>query len=216
LKFSELNTDIIYFSGSFPQTNSSIVSHNGLFKYSIQENKIIDSTFGVGVNRVYEGYFTLFDNENRIFYVGNGKNIVLNYLSPPRIEFSRNIEYQGAGAWFKILYSIPKNIFIGFADKYYSMGIYNNEVGVEDLPLIIQTLYPNPTNGEINIKINCQNINQSYSVCDINGTTILPIQQISAGQSSLTIDFSQYPSGAYFLKIYCGNNLSTYKIIKEG
>ena len=61
LKFSEINTNDIYFSGEFTKMNAS----TGLQKYNINSNSIIDSTFKyIG----YRGKIILFDDEERSLY----------------------------------------------------------------------------------------------------------------------------------------------------
>jgi WD40 repeat protein len=97
------------------------------------------------------------------------------------------------------------------------INVYNakwNPTSVTDKGTATQTVYPNPTSGLININLDCIKGNQYYYIYDNNGTLLLTQTIIS--QTTLTIDFSTYQNGIYFLKIYCGNNISTYKIVKEG
>lgn len=59
LKFSN-NSENIYFSGDFKHWEDDD-NHRGIFIYNIDDNKIIDSTFGIGNLRVRGGYFEFFE-----------------------------------------------------------------------------------------------------------------------------------------------------------
>jgi hypothetical protein len=212
-KFSELNTDLIYFSGRFPQPYST-QSFYGILVYSILENKIIDTTFASGNNRVHEGYFSFFENEEKIMYSSSGsaKIYILDL-------FNRNIVKQiqtGAGepgAWIKL---VNKNFtFLGFAGSYFSMGKYDSTLGVVGEEQYLQTLFPNPTNGIVTLDVNCQNPNHSYEINDITGVILIPNTVITTQQGIISIDLSVLPTGTYFLRYHCGSSFTTYKVIKE-
>jgi WD40 repeat protein len=118
-----------------------------------------------------------------------------------------------------IIYSIStstdlKKIATAGSMGFYMLNANYNSVSIKENPISTQTIYPNPTNGLINIDLQCLNTNQSYEIYDNN--SILLLNQTISPQSSLTIDFSQYSNGIYFIKLYCGNIVSTYKIVKEG
>jgi len=212
IKFSEINTDNIFYSSKFPQYKND-GSHRGLFTYNIQSNKIIDSTFGVGPKRLLEGYFVLFDNEVRIMNNGTGPLTVVNFLTK-NDELQLNVQAGDPGAWIKIINK--NNLFLGFAGEYFSMGQYDSKVGIGDKPKDIQTLYPNPTDNIVNVKTNCLSNDQRYEIYTIDGALLNSTHLTLSGQSFIIIDFSKYINGIYNLKIYCGKNITSYKIIKEG
>ena len=71
-------------------------------------------------------------------------------------------------------------------------------------------IYPNPSNGIIAV----QNLSPQAGIViyDQSGRII---QNITTTRSNEQIDLSQYPKGAYMIKITEGNNVSTKKIILE-
>jgi len=209
LKFSELDSDKIYLSGEFPQNNEETDQHSGLFIYSISENKIIDSTFGVGSERIYGGYFEFFENEERlistnkfVLYVINLKNF-LKEVSSSTYYISK-----------QILYSKSKEFILGRGEKHITKLTYKNGSGVKPEPEINKIVYPNPTTGTINIEINC-NGNENYYELFNSNSLLINSKKIDSNISILLIDLASYSNGVYYLKVYCGNDTKAYKVIKE-
>ncbi|HPI20626.1 MAG TPA: T9SS type A sorting domain-containing protein, partial [Candidatus Kapabacteria bacterium] len=210
IKFSELNSDKIYISGTFPQTEEETDQHSGLFIYSITENKIIDSTFGVGEKRLYEGnHFVLFENDNKLTFSSYYLTII--NLKDMSIDYQKRIKYGEPGAWVKMVNK--NNIFIGYS-AYMSMGIYDPSSIVLEFEKIVKTLYPNPTNGLVNIDLNCNGNNKYYEIYDSNSVLIKRVI-IENCFSILQIDLSNYNNAIYFIKICCDSKFETYKVIKE-
>ena len=73
------------------------------------------------------------------------------------------------------------------------------------------SIYPNPTNGIINIEFADNNI-QQIIISDITGKTIAEKNNI---QQNKTIDLSNFESGIYIIKIQTDNEIFTTKIVKE-
>ncbi len=215
-KFSELNTDLIYFSGRFPQSAEPASKYNGLFIYSVSANKIIDSTFGVGEKKINQGYFTFIDNEKRLIYPNYGGDLYIINLENKIIEHSYYIETGAPGAWIKSVFSHKYNTFVGFAGSFYSIGKYNPLSIIDDDNQIIQVLYPNPTDGLITLEHNCHNPKQYYELYNSNGIILTTVSNINNESGALSIDLSSYSQGIYYLKLYCGSTFTTYKIVKEG
>jgi WD40 repeat protein len=213
-KFSELNTDLIYFSGEFPQVNTI---YNGLFTYSIQENKIIDTTFGTGNNRILSGYFTFFDNEKRAIKIYNRTILVLNLINKTvEQRIDQDTIASGPKAWYhKLLYSQVNKALIGFSSEFFSYG--RNDLGtITSDPINFDSIiYPNPSNGIVSLINSCQNPVQFYEVLSVNGLILIPNTVITTQQGLISIDISELPSGTYFLRFHCNSSVTTYKIIKE-
>lgn len=74
---------------------------------------------------------------------------------------------------------------------------------------------PNPTNGTVNITLDCLSPQITYQIINSTGQN-LETKLIDNYNTSLTINFSNYPVGIYYLTINCNQNLITYKIAKEG
>ena len=213
IKFSELNSENIYYSGNFPQFKSDGY-HNGLFKFSILENRIIDSTFGTKPLIIFQGNFTSFDNGIRLITVtGDGYLRVINQLSN-EIEYKKYIRMQLMGCWDIIRKTRYSNTFIGYAGNLFSMGIYDSTIGVEEQQAAI--LYPNPTTGLVNIQTSCTEPGLKLEIYDSAGNLSVVSNPKLAGNNSIMIDMTTYSAGAYIIKIYCNTQISTYKIIKEG
>ncbi len=216
-KFSELNSDIIYIVGDFPKSRNGARIY-GLITYSIDENRIIDSTFGFLTNSAGLGDFIYCDNEERIIK-SDGKNILIINIKKKLIEQKINQDTISSGKRYwsiKLLYSSIKNTLVGFNKEKFSYAIYNNSTGIED-PLIYDTvIYPNPNTGFVTLQTSCQNPVQTYEVLDINGYVVIPATGITVQAVITTIDISTLPVGTYFLRYFCGTTLITYKVIKEG
>ena len=72
-------------------------------------------------------------------------------------------------------------------------------------------IYPNPTNGLINIEF-ADNEIQQIKISDLTGKTIIEKTNI---QQNETIDLSSFASGIYIIKIRKNNEIFTTKIVKE-
>lgn len=84
-------------------------------------------------------------------------------------------------------------------------------VGIKSLQTTNIAIYPNPTNGIININFAKNNI-QKIAIYDITNKKILektPLKQIE------TINLHNLANGVYILKIEQSNNIFTTKIIKQ-
>ena len=112
IKFSELNPDNIYYSGDFDYWEDDDL-HNGLFIYSINDNIIVDSTFGVGELHVCKGYFSFFNNENKIVKTGSGFIYIID-IENTQIDLAlyiNGIDYRLR--WDKkIMYSSVMSIYL--------------------------------------------------------------------------------------------------------
>ncbi len=215
-KFSEINSDIIYFSGKFPKSKN-VDGIYGLVTYSITENRIVDSTFGIEPNYVSYGKFTFFDNEERAIKGQTHYILILN-LKNKTIEnkIDRDTITNGLTFWYgNTIYSYNKNLFIGYAGQYYGIFRYNVGTGTIDNFNFDTIIYPNPTDGMIAIENSCIDPVHSYEISDINGLIIIRNTIMTAQSGITTIDISTLSVGTYFLRYYCGSSVTTYKVIKE-
>ena len=211
LKFSELNTDNIYLCGDFPR----LIEDNNLLGFSIYnilENKIIDSTFSSKPKQVYSfGQFAFFDKEERII-IPNSMFVNIINLKSKEIEATYNISFELP--FSNIKYSKKNNLFLGFYSQYFGMASYNNGSLIKEEILENKIIYPNPTTNIINIELNCFELNRFYEVYTYNGI-IITKSEIESNNSIFQIDLSNYPSATYYLKVTCGSDSQTYKVIKE-
>ncbi|MFN3194467.1 MAG: T9SS type A sorting domain-containing protein [Chlorobiota bacterium] len=75
-------------------------------------------------------------------------------------------------------------------------------------------VYPNPTNGIVNINVDCNSNIMSYSVTNLEGVEILKRQNIG-NKNNIKLNLTDYPSGIYLITTVCGSENNTYKIIKQ-
>ncbi len=202
LLFSNINNDIFHFAGGFSIFNSN----SGLLKFDIIQNEIIDSTN----NYLFTNKFFLFDNEERLINFDGKFGKVINLIQH-KIEYEYYSEWREPGGWCHIIYSKNKDLFIGWCGDGFSSGKYDRYSTVEEDDKI-ETIYPNPTNSIIYLKADCKEFVRSYEVIDING---IALENNSIEGSNLAIDFSLFPNGIYYIRLLCGSNISTYKVVKE-
>ncbi len=215
LKFSEIDTKKIYIAGYFPQgdglTDLPKYKYQGLLVFDIEKNAIIDSTFAVSPLNIGSGQFEYFDNEERIIHTNGFTMIVSNYST---------LKWERTGGIFyindKILYDKKNKLFIGLGGKnHISSLIYDKSIGVDNENSIISTIYPNPSNGIVQIKSDCQNESCKCEIFGINGVQLIDIPIIFNNSGLITIDLGIAKSGIYYVVLSKNNKIETYKIVKK-
>lgn len=87
------------------------------------------------------------------------------------------------------------------AYKLDNLSITNYFDGVYNLQL-----YPNPTNGELTVKMLNENVNiDSYSVLDLNGKTVIASTKLNENISSFIVNIENVDSGTYFIYLQLEN-----------
>jgi WD40 repeat protein len=207
IEFSSINNDLIYYSGKFPKINQSSYS-GGIFEYYLSNNNIKK----IEMDKDYTGgRFIFFENETRILNY-NGELDFLNLLEQT-IELNAVVSFEYPFV-FKVIYSNNYNIFIGNSNVNIGGVMFDSQSNIENLIEGEIIVSPNPTNGIVNINLECPESILNYQINDITGAAVA--QSTLANQSgNLQFDFSPYPSGVYFLSVNCNNQIKTYKIIKE-
>jgi hypothetical protein len=74
-------------------------------------------------------------------------------------------------------------------------------------------LYPNPTNGILNISLNGSDLPDSYTIHNYLGQVIA--KKSVASTSDLTINTATYSNGVYLISVEKGNEKKTLRFIKE-
>lgn len=85
-------------------------------------------------------------------------------------------------------------------------------VGLNELINNVISIYPNPTNGVVNIKLSDNTTVANYSITTIEGK-VVEIGKTST--NSISIDLSKEVNGIYFIKIDTENSSTVYKLIKQ-
>ena len=84
-----------------------------------------------------------------------------------------------------------------------------NEIG-------IVAVYPNPTMAEVTIEINTEIKERGVvKVLSADGTEVLYKATYGVGHNKLTLDFSQFANGVYFISYQDSQTDSIKKIIKK-
>ena len=93
----------------------------------------------------------------------------------------------------------------------------NYSSGFEDMDIELQSfikLYPNPTNGIVNLEISQGNEDMIIEVMDIIGQIIYSKQfEINNTKTIEQIDLSNITKGIYFIKIYTGDIIKIEKVV---
>jgi len=212
IKFSELNSDKIYFTGEFPQDINENNILFGLLVYSIAENKIIDSTFGVGGNKIYNSKFTFFNNESKAMASNGIYLYIVNYLSN-NIDFKIMLN-ENIPIYDKILYSKVNDYFVSYCEYLLTKVGYKDGSNINEKINVIDTVYPNPTTNQVFIKYNCEQPYIYYKILNINSQVLTEKKEVIQN-NLLSIDFSTYSTGYYIIQIECGGTFRNYMVIKE-
>ena len=85
----------------------------------------------------------------------------------------------------------------------------NQAATAQILPNILVDVYPNPTLETITISTSTNN--SEFMVSDVNGK-VLSNERFS---KTSQFNFSEYPSGVYFVKVISGKNVVSKKIVKQ-
>ncbi|MCB0401197.1 MAG: S8 family serine peptidase [Flavobacteriales bacterium] len=83
--------------------------------------------------------------------------------------------------------------------------------GVEELEADQFAIYPNPTNNIINV-VGLDNA-KAVTLLDVTGKVVYMNTNINA--TSMVIDLSNASKGLYFLQVQTGNELNSYKVVKD-
>ena len=85
-------------------------------------------------------------------------------------------------------------------------------VGINETANNVVSIYPNPTNGMVNINFGGNNSTVNYSISSIEG------KMVETGKTStnnITVDLSNESKGVYFIKIKTESTSTVYKLIKQ-
>ena len=85
-------------------------------------------------------------------------------------------------------------------------------VGINETANHVVSIYPNPTNGMVNINLGSNNSTVNYSITSIEGKVI---ETGKTSTNNITVDLSNESKGVYFVKINTENTSTVYKLIKQ-
>ena len=85
-------------------------------------------------------------------------------------------------------------------------------VGIEDELTSLVSIYPNPTNGLVTIKLDNQQGAINYTITTLEGKIVEQAFNVSANQ--IEVDLSNQSDGIYTFILNAGNTNKVYKIVK--
>ena len=94
--------------------------------------------------------------------------------------------------------------------EYKSNEVNYTIIDIDDAVLNDLRLYPNPTTGQLFVKMNTAHMPYNIQLLDVQGRLIM---DQTHNQSTVMVDLSAYEKGVYYLKIIIENRLITKKII---
>ncbi len=216
IKFSELNTDKIFFTGVFYKKNN-VGNFGGLCIFSISENRIIDSTFAIPPYILSaNSKIFLFSNETK-FWGSGESNLKIIDMKNSKIEYQKTyseLDYIGSGE--KLIYNENNKYFIGVSHLIDKFRFQPNTTVPCDNPK--EVIFPNPTTGNllVNIPESIGLINKGQ-LFDNTGKIIknyLP-HELQTTNSKLILNINDLNNGIYILRLTTNNNVLSYKIILE-
>lgn len=215
-----LTTDIsgiVEFAAVTPTTNEVYkVTKDGYNDYegtvSIVDQDVNVSVKLIAIPKTYTVTFNVVDKNNdaiegaEVFFVeetlttNNSGSVVFSAVSP-----TTNAAYKIT----KIGYEANVGT-ISVVDKDVSVDITMlKEVGINE-SLVVNSLYPNPSSGIINIQLSSATNIATFELHDING---ILIEKQTLTSLETTIDVSNNKPGVYFVRVVAENNQFTSKLI---
>lgn len=214
MKFSENRSDIIYFSGLFSRIGNPNEFENGVFEYSIERGNHIN----ILPDNNYTGRLIFAENEKILFLNSGFTYLFFDFLNKTREYLSLPNNENSISSY--AIYSQKYKSFIGASgrgavEKEIRSIKYLTQTNVEKEDQNDKIIYPNPTTNNIKIKTSCELNRVQLVLMDVNGTLLLS-ETIPITQGYVSLNLSEFPSGSYFIRLFCGEELNTYTVIKEG
>ncbi|SEA58998.1 T9SS type A sorting domain-containing protein, partial [Bizionia paragorgiae] len=98
----------------------------------------------------------------------------------------------------------------------WSIELCTTTLGTDDFALENSfSIYPNPNNGEFNVKFKSESNNVTLELFDIRGRSIYTKGYNNSGAFNETINLGNVESGMYLLNVNDGSRTFTKKIIVE-
>mgnify|MGYP002074860111 CR=1 FL=1 len=220
LKFSEIDTKKIYIAGYFPQgdglTSLPQYKYQGLLVFDIEKNAIIDSTFAISPLNIGSGQVEFSDDETKIFTNGGNYLRVIN-LETKKLE-SQIIDMNMSDSIIIAYMISSKNLnhIIGHGYQVINKLMFDSTLaGIEFEKKVVEVIYPNPSNGFVQIKSDCIYENCKCEIFGINGDKLIDIPIIFSNTGLISIDFGIAKSGIYYVVLSKNSKIETYKIVKE-
>jgi len=163
---------------------------------------VSNPTFGL-----QSGYVHIYQNENNVWTAGANNSIHGN--TGDRLGTSLELTADGSMIAVGSYHGGTAGVVWSGTAKVYqnTTTLSTQELSKESI-----SIYPNPTNGVLNLKLTNNNTSQVF-IYDVTGKVIYK-RQFPIERNQLQIDISSFKNGMYFMKIQEGNSILSTKIVK--
>jgi hypothetical protein len=182
---------------------------NGVFEYSIKRGNHINRLPEVGYSSILN-----FIEQEKILFLNIGIRLIFIDFYNKLIELSLVPELKDRVGLITS-YSKKFKYFIAQSINEIKSFQYLTETNIENQDQNDSIIYPNPTTNNIKIETSCELNEVQIELMDINGALLISeITHITDGY--ITFDLSSFPSGSYFIRLNCGEEVKIYNVVKEG
>ncbi len=154
-------------------------------------------------------------------YDGNTRNYIARIQANGSLDFTFSIGSGMSDLGYTVVFQSDGKALIGGEQMNYNgtsrpfitrINAYNI-TNVHENNTMAVSVYPNPTAGDINIKLSEKFSNVIVDIVDIAGKHIL--KSNNNYTDVIRINISNHPAGIYFITLRDENNTKTFKIIKD-
>jgi len=209
LRFSKLNSDIIYFSGRFSKIGKPDEFENGVFEYSIER--------GHHIKRLGENTTSgrlIFAEDEKILFLNNGFTLKFFNFVNDELELKTS-QLNNHRVIPNAIYTPKHKCLISSDIGHINSTQYLTITNIDEVEETEIVLYPNPTTNNIQIETSCELNEVQLELLDVNGS-LLRNELITVTSGYVSFDLTTFPAGSYFILLKCNEQISTYNVIKEG
>jgi Secretion system C-terminal sorting domain len=211
--------------GGIDKTYISDGSIAGTFEYKTNLNAIFSANFetystyqSIGNKAAVCNEYPIANNGDEL-YIGGTNNASLYKLYPNRKSYPSHFEKIGSSLFFMIRDASFTKITVMKLDGC-DLPINNPLTGINEVNKTQNNflIYPNPSNGILNVKLNEELVaerSRSNDATTITITDVLGKVQLSKliTENNTQLDVSTFAKGIYFITVKTGDKMSTQKLI---
>jgi hypothetical protein len=150
-----------------------------------------------------------------------GNSISMNLYATDFITIQPNVHLMSGSSFSASIIPLPPvPIFIDCSQKFTQIQVEQRDVKVPDITNTDMSIYPNPTNGTINIEYQLQ-LNEpqllNLYLYDITGRLVkvlIDSEQHFSGRYYKVFDESSLPQGIYFYQLQVGSQKIIKKVVR--
>ena len=141
------------------------------------------------------------------------------FFKNPRIyPFNKIINIITGATEQELLPYITGDYSVTFTDSLGCTSDYSNtlyyDIGLTEFNILDLDVYPNPTNGELTIRLNKKGTDYMFSVYDILGNLITRKTSVEVSEKNVFyIDLTECKEGVYFIRLEINNQFFIKRIL---